>query len=328
MGLFPVLVAAVSLRVVYVLGTVAGPARPGLFRSDDAGLHFHQVSSPVVRSTRTGQPVPVRELWFAGPSDGYALFGSWGQRAPLLVTSDGARTWHRSAVGGRGYVTAVAGRGGWVYALVLRCRRGLTVCPAATLYRSAAGSRTWARMPAAVLAQVNESGGPSLAAWGRSVWIMAGNGEIGSPLLLWSADGGRFFRQAAVTAVSCGLETTSPSVAWLTCSGGMMLTFGRWSRGRLARLPVTGSGTGSTFLDPVSDTSVWFGTSAGHAAGLYLSRDTGTRFTKIAPLPAAFRSGTAANMLFLNLRTGLSWTWGGPLLRTTNGGHTWTIVRL
>jgi photosystem II stability/assembly factor-like uncharacterized protein len=131
-----------------------------------------------------------------------------------------------------------------------------------------------------------------------------------------------------VTAVSCGLDATSPSVAWLTCSGGMMLTLPCGPQGGWARLPVTGSGTGNTFLDPVSDTSAWFGTGAGHAAGLYLSRDAGTMFTKIAPLPAAFESGTAANMAFLSPRTGLSWAWGGPLLRTTDGGHTWTIARL
>jgi hypothetical protein len=326
--LFPVLVAAASPRVVYVLGRAAGMVRPGLFRRDDAGRHFHQVRSPGARSTRTGRSAPVRELWFAGPSDGYALFSSWGQRGPLLVTSDGARTWHRSAVGGRGFVTAVAGHGRWVYALALRCLRGLTACPAAALYQSAAGSLTWARVSAAGLAQVNEAGGPSLAAWGRSVWIMAGNGEIGSPVLAWSGDGGRSVRQEAVPAVGCGLTATSPAVAWLTCSGGMMLTFDRWSTGRLMRLPVTGSGTGNTFLDPVSDTSAWFGTGAGNAAGLYLTRDAGTRFTKIGRLPPAFRSGTAATMLFLNPRTGLSWACGGPLQRTTNGGRSWTLARL
>jgi len=249
-------------------------------------------------------------------------------RGPLLVTSDGARTWHPARVGSRGFAAAVADRGSQVYALAVKCGQDETSCPVTALYRSAAGSRTWKRMPAAGLAQVNESGGPSLAAWGRSVWIMVGNGEIGSPLLLWSADGGRSFRQAAVTAVGCWLAATSPAVAWLSCSGGMMLTFDRWVGGRLARLPVTGAGTGNTFLDPVSDTAVYFGTAVGDAAGLYLSRDAGARFARIARLPAALGSGTAAHMVFVTIRTGLAWADGGPLLRTTDSGATWATVRL
>jgi photosystem II stability/assembly factor-like uncharacterized protein len=264
--------------------------------------------------------------WFAAPSDGYALFGTWGQPGPLLVTSDGARTWHPASVGGRGLASAVADRGSQVYALVVRCASGGTGCPVTMLYRSVAGSRTWTLVRAAGLAQAGESGGLSLAASGRSVWVMVGNGGIGSPLLLWSVDGGRSFRQVAVPAVGCGLTATSPAVAWLSCSGGMMLTFDRWSGGRLTQLPVTGAGTGNTFLDPVSSTAVYFGTAVGGSAGLYLSRDGRARFTKIAPLPAAFRSGTAAYITFLNLRTGLSWTYRGRLLRTTNGGRTWTAV--
>lgn len=331
-GLAAVLVAQASARVVYVLGRPAGAAGPGpvrLFRSDDGAIRFRTVATPAARSPVTGRPLTVSGLWFTGPADGYALFGAWGRRGPLMATSDGARTWHRVTVGTAGFIAAVAGHGRLAYALVVRCNRGLANCPRTLLYRAAAGSTTWTPVPAAGLAQPNASGGPSLAAWGRSVWIMAGNGEAPSPVLLASADAGRSFRRTTVPAIGCWLAATSPAVAWLTCSTGMMLTFDRSAGGRLARLPVTGAGTGNTVLAPVSGTAAYFGTGTGAAAGrLYLSRDGGAAFTRSGRLPASFRSATAAHLMFLTIRSGLSWTDGGLLMRTSDRGATWTTVRL
>lgn len=329
-GLTAVLVARASARVVYVLGRPAGVARPRpvrLFRSNDGAVRFRAVATPVARSPLTGRPLAISGLWFTGPADGYALFGGWGQRGPLMSTSDGARTWHRVTVGTAGFVAAAAGHGRLAYALVVRCNHGLADCPRTMLYRSAAGSTRWTPVPAAGLAQRNAAGGLSLAAWGRSVWITAGNGEA-APVLLASADAGRSFRRATVAAIGCSLAATSPAVAWLTCSGGMMLTFDRWAGGRLTRLPVTGAGTGNTVLAPVSDTAVYFGTGTGAAAGrLYLSRDGGAGFTRSGPLPATFRSPAGAHLMFLTIRRGLSWAGGGLLRRTSDGGTTWTTVR-
>ena len=326
------LAAQASARVVYVLGRPAGPAGLGpvrLFRSDDGAIRFRAVATPAARSPVTGRPLTVSGLWFTGPADGYALFGAWGERGPLMATGDGARTWHRVTVGSAGFIAAVAGHGRLAYALVVACKPGLANCPRTLLYRSAAGSTTWTPVPAGGLAQLNASGGPSLAAWGRSVWVMAGNGEVPRPVLLSSADAGRSFRRTTVPAIGCWLAATSPAVAWLTCSGGMMLTFGRWASGRLARLPVTGAGTGNTVLAPVTGTAAYFGTGTGTAAGrLYLSRDGGATFARSGRLPASFRPGTPAHLMFLTIRSGLSWTDGGLLTRTSDGGASWTTVRL
>ena len=53
-------------------------------------------------------------------------------------------------------------------------------------------------------------------------------------------------------------------------------------------LPIGRAGTGNTFLDALSDDTALFGTAVGDQAGLHLSTDRGTHFTRLAAIPAAF----------------------------------------
>ncbi len=325
----PVLVARAGARVAYVLAT-ARPGVPELFRSSDGGLRFTQVSAPVLRSAATGRPLPVRILRFVTAADGVAVLGSAGQHEPLLVTDNAGRTWRKAGLGGRGAVTAVAGYGGLAYALQLTC--GSTgVCHDVRLYRAAAGSAHWTRVAATGTAGVRGAGGIGLAAWGSRVWLTVGNGVAPSIGLLGSADAGASFSQVGqLTAVGCGPEAGSATVLWLWCSGGMLLTFDRFSvsTDRLQRLRLTGSGTGNTFLYPLSGRQVLFGTGDGRqAGGIYLSRDGGRSFTRTGSLPGP-ASGLAAQVTFLTARNALALVSQRTLVRTGNGGRTWSRVRL
>jgi len=68
-----------------------------------------------------------------------------------------------------------------------------------------------------------------------------------------------------------------------------------------------------------------FGTAVGDQAGLYLSTDRGTHFTRLAAIPEAFtNSGHGLDdMAFLTPLIGLAITDESALHLTTNGGRTW-----
>jgi hypothetical protein len=326
------LVARASPTVAYVLASAhAGPAGPSLelFRTGNAGQRFRRVSAPVVRSRGTGRPMAVRSMTFLNPDDGIAIIGTPDQREPLLMTVDGARSWHRVSLGSAGVVWAVAGRGSSAYALTLRCVRNLP-CRDPRLFSVAAGSLAWTRQPATGIAGAVGPGGTGLAAAGSSAWLTAGNGEAPAIGLLGSADSGRTFRrQTAIVAVACSPAASSPRVVWLTCSEGMSDVIERYAVGaaRTRLLPVGGAGTGNTFVDPLSDQVVYFGTALGHWAGLYLSRDAGRHFTRTGWLPGP-ESGLTTTVTFLTVSDALAVSYGQPLLRTADGGMTWTGVRL
>jgi photosystem II stability/assembly factor-like uncharacterized protein len=71
-----------------------------------------------------------------------------------------------------------------------------------------------------------------------------------------------------------------------------------------------------------------FGTALGDQAGLYLSTDRGTHFTRLAAIPEAFtNSGHGLdNIAFLTPLVGLAITDESALHLTTNGGRTCQLV--
>jgi photosystem II stability/assembly factor-like uncharacterized protein len=299
-ALTPDLVARASASVVYVLGTTRrGPAATTtrLFRSDNEGRSFFRVGAPILRSAHTGKVLPVRALTFLSPMYGIAVVGPPQRHEPLLVTHDGARSWH-------------------------------PVSRDVRLYRSKADSPNWFRVTASGAVGAGGAGGTSLAAWGSSVWLTAGNGVAPAIGLLASANSGRsFHRQAAMAAFACGASAASPTVAWVTCSEGMSLAFTRYASGARRALPVTGAGTGNTFLNPLSASVAIFGTALGRFAGLYVTRNGGRSFAKTGRLPGR-SAGISTTVTFLTPNDGFALAYGGELLRTTNGGKTWVAMRL
>ncbi|MHB8188574.1 MAG: WD40/YVTN/BNR-like repeat-containing protein [Dermatophilaceae bacterium] len=124
---------------------------------------------------------------------------------------------------------------------------------------------------------------------------------------------------------------TSAHVVWISCATGMLMGFFRTEDGRPdVNLPMGGAGTGNTFLDALSDDTAVFGTAVGEQAGLYLSTDRGTHFTRLAAIPETFtNSGHGLDdIAFLTPLVGLAITDESALHLTTNGGRTWQLAAL
>lgn len=83
--------------------------------------------------------------------------------------------------------------------------------------------------------------------------------------------------------------------------------------------------TSDSFIDPLSDTTAYVGRSLAHSDDLYLTRDGGVTFARVAALPRAFRTGF--ELTFPDRRVGYAVTdQRRELYRTVDGGRTWTLV--
>ena len=98
----------------------------------------------------------------------------------------------------------------------------------------------------------------------------------------------------------------------------------------LTRLPVTGFGTGGAELWPVSASTAFFRNEIGPAAGFYRTTNGGRSFVKLRGLPAAFGAfgRNVIDMTFAGRFSGLALTTQGSVFRTSDGGTSWTLVRL
>ena len=179
----------------------------------------------------------------------------------------------------------------------------------------------------------NAAGGISLSAFGRDVFIIVGNGE--SQLLFYRStnDGVSFERAAPIGGIWCATEPFSTRVLWVSCSTGMLVAFFRSidSGEHLTRLPVAGAGTGGAELWPVSASMAFFRNEIGGAtAGFFKTRDGGRSFVRLRRLPAPFGADgrNVTEMTFGDPLHGLVLMSQGVVFRTTDGGTTWTSVRL
>jgi hypothetical protein len=306
---------------------------PALFRSRDDGRHFTRTHLPGAHSGAMAAK-PLRWLTFLDAEHGYAVLGGvdLDQPTTLMYTTDGARSWHPATFPrGGGHISAIDGHGGQVFAVTVDCRNPET-CPRgrAHVYSSTLGSRTW-HATGGSLPRGDLAGGVGFTAWGASIWVTLGNGTEPQQVTKVSQDSGRTFAPRDTShAVSCHPDATSAQTTWTTCSTGMLLAFYRLSaEGKPERLPVAGSGTGGTFLDPLGDWDAYFGTAAGHHAGLYRTHDGGRTFDRVASLPRLLvRSMKTDQLVFLDPSVGIAPLRGPNVLRTGDGGRTWHTVRL
>lgn len=328
----PELLARGSPAFVYVLGVTG--RRVELLRSTDDGLHFSMVSLPAVSRPTTKSPLGnVESLAF-----GTALTGSVQlSTGAVYATDDGGLSWRRvrlpvdgNKVPWRRGVTVIGPievPGGRVYLLAVTCTSE-TSCPSYRLYRSIGWFRPWLSSEGPDSGTFNAAGGIGIAGFGRNVWLTVGNGESTVRLLGSSNGGASFALQALDDQISCGVSPTSTDVTWLTCSGGMLLSFARSVDGgrHFSWLTMTGAGTGETALWPVSASLVFFRTVAGTEAGLYVSVDGGRHFARLRSIPAAFgpNGSLIERMSFGSSVQGLVLTQTGELFRTSDGGMQWT----
>ena len=319
-------VEVVSSDVAYVYTPLTSSRHvvPALLVTVDGARTFRRAAPP----TAVGLASPLLRLHFASATVGLAVLGGTGTRTTLLATSDGARTWHAVTLPDGRPVVQVAGHGARLYVVTSACGSSGS-CSDVRVYTATSVAGPWHRVFSG--APTNGSGGTAVAAWGDSVWLSLGIGGP-APRTFRSTDGGATYLSAPVA--SCLGETavaTSVHVVWISCVTGMMMGFFRTEDGRpRVNLPMSGAGTGYTFLDALTNDTAVFGTAVGDQAGLYLSTDRGTTFTRLAAMPEAFtNSGHGLDdIAFLAPLVGLAITDGSALHLTTNGGRTWQLVGL
>lgn len=317
-------VEVVSSTVAYVFTPLTSSHHvvPALVVTTDGARTFRRAVPP----TGVSLASPLLRLHFASASVGLAILGGTGMRTTLLATSDGARTWHPVILPDARPVVQVAGHGARLYVETSACGSG-EPCSDIRVYTATSVAGPWHRVFS--WAPTTGSWGTALAGWGDSVWLSLGIGGP-TPRTFRSTDAGATYSSAP--AAPCLGETvvaTSARVVWISCATGMMMGFFRTQDGRRdVNLPMSGAGTGNTFLDALTDDTAMFGTGLGDQAGLYLSTDRGAHFTRQAAIPEAFTNSghSLDDMAFLTPLVGLAITDESALHLTTNSGRTWQLV--
>lgn len=308
-------VEVVSSTVAYVFTplTSSGHVVPALLVTADGARTFRRAAPPM----GVGVASPLLRLHFASATVGLAVLGGAG-----------TRTWHAVTLPDALPVVQVAGHGARLYVETSACGSS-GPCSNIRVYTATSVAGPWHRVFSG--APTTGSGGTAVAGWGDSVWLSLGIGGP-APRTFRSTDGG--LTHLSAPAAQCVGETavaTSAHVVWTSCATGMLMGFFRTEDGRPdVNLPIGGAGTGNTFLDALTDDTAVFGTAVGDQAGLYLSTDRGSHFTRLAAIPAAFtNSGHGLDdMAFLTPLVGVAITDGSALHLTTNGGRTWQLVAL
>jgi photosystem II stability/assembly factor-like uncharacterized protein len=307
--LSPVSFTAIGEHDYWLL--VKGPCCFSILRTTDGGRSFVRLPAPALPSEGV-----VPTLRFADRRDGFAFVPGVG--GVLYVTHDGARTWHRLALG---TVLAFATGGGNAYAATARC--SLQRCTRYRFERSPVTADAWtARAPPFV----PDGTIVDLAAHGSHVWLLGSRAR--DDLLARSRDGGRSFATGpgpCVAGLGGELSPTSARVVWAVCPTGMLAGAWRSTDGGLTfRRVRTPPLANSAVLAPASrDTAVL-------ARGSHLLRTTdGGAVWRAANTPA--RVVSVAWMGFTDARVGAALVRTKPdvqvLWRTADGGAHWSAVR-
>lgn len=305
---------ATSTSTFWVLGTApcTSPPCTSVVRTEDAGRTFRGMPAPKAPlSTSPMGSNTVSDLRFADATDGYAFGGS------LWTTHDGARTWRQQQL--PGLVLKVEAAQGTAWALV---KSGSTH----RLYRSAASSDSWSRV--ALPAPLDDTT-PDLVLQPGLVAVLGGSS--GSAVAFVSTDGGRTFQQRENP---CPVAFGAPSLSaadgtlWAFCPTG---TQGRpYASTDDARswTPISGAPAGGW-----ANSSVIGGRSASSAvlaSGGRLYRVTTGGGVQRESSPSI---GAGTSLRFVGFTTPqlgyavLARPSTSSLLRSTDGGRTWSVVR-
>jgi hypothetical protein len=291
-GFVPQSFTAVSATHWWVLGSVPCGTRdcPAIVTTTDGGTAFHSLPAPGGPfGPGLNSPPAAGSIRFADSADG------WVSGPALYATHDGGRHW--TAVSLPGQVTELEPGLGVVFAVVTPpappCARTGTCTsstPAPRVWRTQPSSDHWSADPAAGAVSTG------LAVHGRSVWVINAMSTRDGPAigtaLLHSADGGSRFtlEPAAIPGIACSYSPASDTVVWSYCSGG-------------------------------------------HFMYTYLSGDAGAHFTAVGPIqaprttPNGYPNGSTLEAASPTTAVAASDLPGDPLIRTIDGGTTWSVVQ-
>jgi photosystem II stability/assembly factor-like uncharacterized protein len=308
-GFVPLSVTAVSPTTFWVLGTAPCRAQPctSLVRTTDGGRSFVGLHAPVAGTPGGDGTVgrtTVTDVRFADTRDGWVYGGA------LFSTHDGGASWRRVEMPGP--VMRLEAAAGTAWAIV---GSGDTF----SLYRSAIGTDAWVQvtLPATLVAPP-----PDLALAGRQVIVLDNASSPGR--LLVSTDGGTTFevRSSGCDGGLGGSLSPAAGALWMVCPTGTLAS--------LLRSPA--QPLSFAFVDhPPMPNSAMVGavglTTAVLAIGGRLERtdDAGAHWI---PVTSSVNAGQFRFVGFTTPAVGyaLRTIPDQALLRTTDGGLTWTVV--
>lgn len=304
---------ATSTSTFWVLGTAPckNPVCTSIVRTQDAGRSFRGMPAPrAPLSTNPTGSNTVSDLRFADADNGYAFGGS------LWTTHDGARTWQQHQLPGT--VLSVEAAQGTAWALV---KSGSTH----RLYRSPTSEDSWSRVD---LPSALDDTTPDLVLQPGLVVVLGSSS--GSAVAFVSTDGGRTFHQRQNP---CPVAFGAPSLSaasgtlWVFCATGTQGRPYASTDGARSWTPVSGTPPGGW-----ANSTVIGGRSASSAVlasggRLYGVTTGGGVQRESAPSVAAGTSlrfvGFTTPQLGYAIVTPPSTS---ALLRSTDGGRTWSVV--
>jgi photosystem II stability/assembly factor-like uncharacterized protein len=315
-GFQPVSFTAVSESDFWLLGTVRCHGRrcTAIVRTTDGGRSFAAVGAPALPVSGT-----TPELRFADHLDGFA-FVRWS--GLFYATHDGGASWQRLRLG---RVLGFATGAGKVY--VVTSRR---------LEYSRVAANAWHARP---LPFSSDGSALDLQAHQANLWLLGTHGGKTSARdeLARSIDAGQTFATArgpCVPGLGGELAPTSSTVVWAVCPTGMSAGAWRSTNGGVSFARVrTPPLVNAAQIAPASGT-----TAVLHRGGntrLLRTTDGGRTWS------AARTPGRAVSIIFVGLtdaRVGAALAQTGydqsaktevvALWRTTDGGATWSTVRV
>jgi photosystem II stability/assembly factor-like uncharacterized protein len=312
----------------WVLGVAAcGSAScTQLVRTTDGGSTWERRVPPTVSQT-----VDQTRVVFADGHDGWATDGD-----RLLVTHDGATTWHAvrlpGVIGSSSDVDIhkiAAGRD-FAYAIVSDGIRGVT---RTRLYATPVDTDDWQPVPGVLIAG---SGGWDVATNGSRTYVSLG--VVHESTRMWSAaDGRTFVERSPLCDVDSAVRLSAPTAGsvYAMCSSNPF-------RGSMQKVLVSAADTGRPM---VLGEAPWYGITTAFAATaegsafvsgvgmgatwLHASFDDGATWE--SPLIVPDVQLPMSDLQFPDAATGVA-VYGGPkwseavLYRTADGGHTWSPV--
>jgi photosystem II stability/assembly factor-like uncharacterized protein len=309
-GFAPLSLTATGADNQWVLGTTGCGAPHCLFiKHIHRGQLVDDVTAPPSRVGVAGAgPDTVTQIRFvgAGGADGWAFGGA------LWTTHDAGHTWQRVRLPVPGQVTALEPWGGRVYAAVQQGGR-------AQLVTSPVHTDDW--QPEALPVRFRRI---DSIATGAHVTAVAGADGTGRAVVLTNTDRTPWARTSGCTGAASAKVSTAPRALWLLCRTGQRATaFVSTDDGRTFRA-AHGAFAWNTEIAARTPTSAIV---AGDGGVIEASTTAYPRAILDVPGFAHGRAGvTFAG--FTNASDGYLITLAGGLIRTTDGGSTWELVRL
>jgi hypothetical protein len=334
------LVRAGSSEVFYVVTTSGckSPACLRMYRTNSDATTFTRVSPPPVTREQGGTAgTTLDDVVFANANDGYATVGNYSPSA-LYVTTNGARTWRR-VMHAKDLSISVVVTSSEIFVTSVTCQPRTIVCGQYTTRRASLAAHDWVTLPRLWKTGTGPKEtyyGPSLAAYGSTVWEL----QTDSEMYLWTShNNGRTFSRVEekfpelASINGCTITPMSLVSLWAQCPTGMQESFWHsenggttWSLASPDRLQFMGTGGGS--FDPItSSVAVLDYGAVASPPDLYRISEGGARFTPIGEV----RCSSASPMIFTNVSDGLMVCGLNSttlVRRTGNGGATWENVLL